>query len=115
MSSTSQLTRQSPTYRQGMAAAVVRAAAASRAASRSSSRRTAPSSAASSAQQDVLAAYRWLVRHYPQAPVLVSGDFAGGGLALSLALALRDSGESADRAVAEFAAFASAVAALPPG
>jgi acetyl esterase/lipase len=45
----------------------------------------------------VLAAYRWLARHYPQAPVLVSGECAGGGLALSLALALRDSEEAADR------------------
>ena len=40
---------------------------------------------------DVLAAYRWLTRQYPQAAILVSGECAGGGLAISLALALRDS------------------------
>jgi salicylate hydroxylase len=42
------------------------------------------------ALDDALAAYRWLAREYPRAPVIVSGECAGGGLALSLALALRD-------------------------
>jgi salicylate hydroxylase len=54
--------------------------------------RLAPEHPFPAALDDVLAAYRWLAREYPQAPILVSGECAGGGLALSLALALRDSG-----------------------
>jgi salicylate hydroxylase len=54
--------------------------------------RLAPEHPFPAAVHDVLAAYRWLARQYPQAPILVSGECAGGGLALSLALALRDSG-----------------------
>ena len=54
--------------------------------------RLAPEHPFPAALHDVLAAYRWLARQYPQAPILVSGECAGGGLALSLALALRDSG-----------------------
>src|SRR5580692_10001342 len=53
--------------------------------------RLAPEHPFPAALHDVLAAYRWLARRYPQAPVIVSGECAGGGLALSLALALRDS------------------------
>jgi salicylate hydroxylase len=54
--------------------------------------RLAPEHPFPAALHDVLAAYRWLAREYPHAPILVSGECAGGGLALSLALALRDSG-----------------------
>ena len=54
--------------------------------------RLAPEHPFPAAAHDILAAYRWLAREYPQAPILVSGECAGGGLALSLALALRDSG-----------------------
>jgi salicylate hydroxylase len=57
--------------------------------------RLAPEHPFPAALDDVLAAYRWLARHYPQAPILVSGECAGGGLALALALALRDSGRAA--------------------
>jgi len=53
--------------------------------------RLAPEHPFPAALDDVLAAFRWLGRRYPQAPVIVSGECAGGGLALSLALALRDS------------------------
>jgi len=52
--------------------------------------RLAPEHPFPAALQDALAAYRWLARRYPQAPILLSGECAGGGLALSLALALRD-------------------------
>lgn len=52
--------------------------------------RLAPEHPFPAALHDVLAAYRWLARRYPRAPVIVSGECAGGGLALSLALALRD-------------------------
>ena len=44
-----------------------------------------------------MAVYRWLAREYPQAPILVSGECAGGGLALSLAVALRDADDAATR------------------
>ena len=50
--------------------------------------RLAPEHPFPAALDDVLAAYRWLASHYPQAPILVSGECAGGGLALSLALTL---------------------------
>ena len=56
--------------------------------------RLAPEHPFPAALEDALAAYRWLAREYPRAPVIVSGECAGGGLALSLALALRDAGEA---------------------
>jgi salicylate hydroxylase len=52
--------------------------------------RLAPEHPFPAALDDARAAYRWLARAYPEAPILVSGECAGGGLALSLALALRD-------------------------
>jgi salicylate hydroxylase len=52
--------------------------------------RLAPEYPFPAALHDVLAAYHWLAREYPRAPILVSGECAGGGLALSLALSLRD-------------------------
>ena len=55
--------------------------------------RLAPEHPFPAALEDALAAYRWLAREYPQAPIIVSGECAGGGLALSLALALRDADE----------------------
>jgi salicylate hydroxylase len=60
--------------------------------------RLAPEHPFPAALHDALAAYRWLAREYPRAPILLSGEDAGGGLALSLALVLRDtSGETAVR------------------
>ncbi|HLH81831.1 MAG TPA: alpha/beta hydrolase fold domain-containing protein [Trebonia sp.] len=59
--------------------------------------RLAPEHPFPAALDDCLVAYRWLTRRYPKAPVIVSGECAGGGLALSLALALRGSGEPAGR------------------
>ena len=58
--------------------------------------RLAPEHPFPAALHDVLAAYRWLARQYPRAPILVSGECAGGGLALSLALALRDAARDGD-------------------
>jgi salicylate hydroxylase len=55
--------------------------------------RLAPEHPFPAALEDALAAYRWLAREYPRAPIIVSGECAGGGLALSLALALRDADE----------------------
>ncbi|HEY0937355.1 MAG TPA: alpha/beta hydrolase, partial [Trebonia sp.] len=59
--------------------------------------RLAPEHPFPAALDDALTAYRWLAREYPRAPVLLSGEDAGGGLALSLALAVRDSGGPALR------------------
>jgi salicylate hydroxylase len=59
--------------------------------------RLAPEHPFPAALDDVRAAYRWLAREYPRAPILLSGECAGGGLALSLALALRDSGGQTSR------------------
>ena len=55
--------------------------------------RLAPEHPFPAALHDALAAYRWLAREYPRAPIIVSGECAGGGLALSLALVLRDAEE----------------------
>jgi len=53
--------------------------------------RLAPEHPFPCAVEDALAAYRALRR---QGPVVVAGDSAGGGLALALAIALRDAGEA---------------------
>jgi salicylate hydroxylase len=55
--------------------------------------RLAPEHPYPAALDDALGAYRWLVREHPDAAVVVSGECAGGGLALALALRLRDGGE----------------------
>lgn len=44
------------------------------------------------ALEDVLAAYHWLLERHPPEAIAVGGDSAGGGLAVKLALALRDQG-----------------------
>jgi salicylate hydroxylase len=59
--------------------------------------RLAPEHPFPAALDDALAAYRWLARKYPQAPIIVSGECAGGGLALAVALALRDEAGPAGR------------------
>jgi salicylate hydroxylase len=59
--------------------------------------RLAPEHPFPAALDDAVAAYRWLDREYPTAPIIVSGECAGGGLALALALALRDSGRPPGR------------------
>jgi salicylate hydroxylase len=55
--------------------------------------RLAPEHPFPAALDDVLSAYRWLAAQHPSAPIFVSGECAGGGLAISLALALRDAGD----------------------
>jgi salicylate hydroxylase len=61
--------------------------------------RLAPEHPFPAALDDVLITYRWLARQYPHAPVLVSGECAGGGLAVSLAVALRESGDRLPAAI----------------
>jgi salicylate hydroxylase len=55
--------------------------------------RLAPEHAFPAACDDVLAAYLWLLREHAPARVVVSGEDAGGGLAVALAVRLRDAGE----------------------
>ena len=55
--------------------------------------RLAPEHAHPAALDDVLAAHRWLASREHRARIVVSGECAGGGLAIALALALRDAGE----------------------
>jgi salicylate hydroxylase len=55
--------------------------------------RLAPEHPFPAALDDALAAHRWLARAHPQARVVVSGECAGGGLAIALAVRLRDAGE----------------------
>ena len=56
--------------------------------------RRAPEHRFPAAFDDTLASYRWLLSQgIPSTSIAVSGDSAGGGLALALLLALRDGGE----------------------
>ena len=64
--------------------------------------RLAPEHPFPAALDDALAAYRVLAR---QGPVVIAGDSAGGGLALAVALALRDSGDPLDLAPAALVLF----------
>jgi salicylate hydroxylase len=56
--------------------------------------RLAPEHAFPAALDDCLAAYRWLAREHPHTGIVASGEGAGGGLAVAMAVALRDAGAS---------------------
>jgi salicylate hydroxylase len=69
--------------------------------------RLAPEDPFPAALQDVLAAYRALLaRGVPARRILLSGDSAGGGLAVAAALALRDAGEALPAGVVALSPFA---------
>ncbi len=55
--------------------------------------RLAPEEPFPAALDDVVACYRWLVANFPDAPVFVFGECAGGGLALALSVLLGRLGE----------------------
>jgi cation diffusion facilitator CzcD-associated flavoprotein CzcO/acetyl esterase/lipase len=79
--------------------------------------RLAPEHRFPAAVEDALAAYRAL---RAQGPVVVAGDSAGGGLALALAIALRDAGEPLPASLLLLSPWvdmieANAPAAPPPG
>jgi acetyl esterase/lipase len=56
--------------------------------------RLAPEHKFPAASEDALAAYRHLRKQYPDTPIAVAGDSAGGGLAISLMLRLKNEGET---------------------
>ncbi|MCX7623243.1 MAG: alpha/beta hydrolase [Thermomicrobium sp.] len=63
--------------------------------------RLAPRHPWPAALEDCLAAYRWLLRQgFDAKRIVVAGDSAGGNLALTLAMALRDAGEPMPAAIA---------------
>lgn len=58
-----------------------------------------PEYAYPSQQNDAMDAWSWIMQHYPADRVFVVGDSAGGNLALSLTLRLRDQGDDLPAAV----------------
>ena len=54
--------------------------------------RLAPEYAYPAALDDVMAVYGWLTREYGAEDIVVSGECAGGGLAVAMAIRLRDAG-----------------------
>jgi salicylate hydroxylase len=61
--------------------------------------RLAPEEPFPAAVDDVVACYRWLVANFPESPIVVFGECAGGGLALALSLLMRASGERSPTAI----------------
>ncbi|MCI8488676.1 MAG: alpha/beta hydrolase [Lachnospiraceae bacterium] len=57
--------------------------------------RVAPEDPYPAALEDALCAWRWLLEQgYPEDKILLAGDSAGGGLAIALAMYLREQGEA---------------------
>ncbi|HEX4034074.1 MAG TPA: alpha/beta hydrolase fold domain-containing protein [Solirubrobacteraceae bacterium] len=61
--------------------------------------RLAPEYPFPAALDDALSAYRWLRELHPEAPILLSGECAGGNLAVALAVSLRDAGDPLPQAI----------------
>jgi salicylate hydroxylase len=75
--------------------------------------RLAPEYAFPAAIDDVAASYAWLVREHAPARVVVSGEDAGGGLAVALAVRLRDAGEPLPAALHVVSPFADLTVTSP--
>ena len=55
--------------------------------------------------EDATAAYRWLLLQHPQAQIILAGDSAGAGLAISTAVAVRDAGLRLPKAIVGFSPY----------
>jgi salicylate hydroxylase len=55
--------------------------------------RLAPEEPFPAALDDVVACYRWILENFPDSPIFVFGECAGGGLAVALSLRVAQSGE----------------------
>jgi len=75
--------------------------------------RLAPEHPFPAAVDDALAAYLALQAAQPARPVALAGDSAGGGLALALALRLRDAGHTAPAAMALLSPWTDLALSLP--
>jgi acetyl esterase/lipase len=75
--------------------------------------RLAPEHPFPAAVDDALAAYLALKAAQPARPVTLAGDSAGGGLALALALRLRDAGHTAPAAMALLSPWTDLALSLP--
>ena len=64
--------------------------------------RLAPEHRFPAALDDAVAAYHWLQKVHPQRRIILAGDSAGGGLALSTALQLREQGQVMPAAIITF-------------
>lgn len=64
--------------------------------------RLAPEHVFPAALEDAVSAYRWLTQEVDPSTILVAGDSAGGGLAVSMMVALRDAGERLPRCAVLF-------------
>src|SRR5271155_698911 len=61
--------------------------------------RLAPEHPFPAAFEDALLAYRWLLDRHPGTDIVLAGDSAGAGLAIAAALAIRDDGLPAPKAI----------------
>jgi monoterpene epsilon-lactone hydrolase len=67
--------------------------------------RLAPEHPFPAAVEDALEGYRWLLARHPEAQIVVSGDSAGGGLAVATALGVRDGGLPRAKAIVGFSPY----------
>jgi monoterpene epsilon-lactone hydrolase len=67
--------------------------------------RLAPEHPFPAAFEDAVQAYRWLLERHPKADIVLAGDSAGAGLAIAAALAIRDSGLAAPKAIIGFSPY----------
>jgi len=67
--------------------------------------RLAPEHPFPAAFEDAVQAYRWLLDRHPNTAIVLAGDSAGAGLAIAAALAIRDHGWTAPKAIVGFSPY----------